>query len=166
MARLCCRVHSSALEASLCARSASFTVPNWWLLTGPKHGLISQYLRTWLWHCPFLTFEKVTGFRYLPNSNHIHRITTELIEMPLVQVSNLMNEKTDMVFPNPCLAEESSVELQPFKTTDFNSKYSLALWSSLRVVNLFRIALEKWGHPIPGGMFGSARWKVRIATKR
>lgn len=51
---------------------------------------------TWLWHCPLLTSEQITGLRHWPNPSPVHGPGTELVQMPLLQAADLGVQK-DMV---------------------------------------------------------------------
>jgi len=48
---------------------------------------------TWFWHCPFLTSEQVTGFRYFPNTSHVHCTGTEFIQVTFLKVADLWVQK-------------------------------------------------------------------------
>lgn len=48
---------------------------------------------TWFWHCPFLTLERVAGFRHFPNTSHVHCTSPEFIEVPFLEVANLWVQK-------------------------------------------------------------------------
>lgn len=48
---------------------------------------------TWLWHCPFLTPEQVTGLRHFSNSSPVHGPGTELVQVSLLQAADLGVQK-------------------------------------------------------------------------